>query len=226
MQRYLFPLLFLLCVLPAARGQLVYTPQTIVVDNVKPGDFEGIGRAMLYNTGNDTVTVRWTREIVFLSPGWNTAGCDRNFCYEPTISSATVLLPRRDSTILNVYVYPNGRAGEAEIRMKVVPINRSGTAIGDTLRATYYFNRSVSGTRELALPALPIAPNPVGEEVQINPPADAQTLLIYGANGQLLRQLPLTSAPIYVGDLPPAIYYLEVRDRQRQPLARGRMVKG
>lgn len=226
MHRFLYLLLGMLLFLPAARAQLVYTPKTIVVEEVKPTDFEGIGKAKIYNNGNDTVTVRWTRDIVFLTPGWNAAGCDRNFCYEPTINSATVLIPSRDSTILNVYVYPNGRPGEAEIRMKVVPINRNGAAQGDTLRATYYFNRSVSATPAPALAPLHIAPNPVLEQLRISPVEGAQSLLIFGSGGQLIRRLPFTDAPIYVGDLPPATYYIELRGREQQPLARGRMVKG
>ncbi|MEY3368048.1 MAG: hypothetical protein RI973_1203 [Bacteroidota bacterium] len=91
---------------------------------------EPIAHAWVINTSDDTVNLRWMREIIGpdCPAQWKYRICDDTACYSSNTSSnvifggglfAPVPLPPGDSTILDIHVIPNTVAGCCKLRINL-----------------------------------------------------------------------------------------------------------
>jgi Secretion system C-terminal sorting domain len=65
----------------------------------------------IINKGNSAITLRWTRNIVQVTPGWTTNFCDLNLCYLPSASSKVFELLPADTGLLKPVFLANGIEG-------------------------------------------------------------------------------------------------------------------
>lgn len=184
MPRFLL-LCFLLFTAGTLAAQLTADRQVIIVENVLPTDFEKVGKANVVNTGPDTVTIRWVREVVFLTPEWATAICDRNFCWDPLVDSMEVVLGPGDTTNMDVHAYPMNAEGEGEVIVTVTDLSDPA----NRLELEYYFNRPPSGLTGLVLAPVRVFPNPASGYFLFEAPEGYRNgrLLLFTADGRLLR---------------------------------------
>ncbi len=210
-------LFLLLAAAGALPAQLTFTPDTIRVDDVHPGDFEQVGYATVYNAGADTVTIRWIREIVQLTEGWQTAVCDRNFCHDPVVESEEVVVPAGDSTNMDVHVYPQGVKGTAAVRVSVVDLENPE----DTLRAVYLFSGALVDVNEVPSIIVGLFPNPATEWFTVEAHPAAARIEVLTLEGKQVAAWPYAVGEAYplVG-LPAATYLVQVRDREGRPVGR------
>jgi len=104
------------------------------------------------------IRFRWTRNVIEMTQGWQTAICDNNTCYLPIVSSMEILLGPNDTSILDLHLYPrNIYEGYAYIE---VLIEHSDDAnINNT--AFFFFDSQLTSSNE-EVPSLEfdIYPNP------------------------------------------------------------------
>ena len=69
------------------------------------------------NQSGGTVTIRWTRVIEQIPPGWNTAFCDKNLCWLGSVSTQTFDLENGEDGLLKPIFEPNEIVGTGIVRL-------------------------------------------------------------------------------------------------------------
>jgi len=194
---------------------MVINPNPVVENGVAPGDFEGVGYANVSHDGTDTIQVRWTRKVISITEGWQSAICDKNQCFFPSVSSQPFDFLAGEAARLDVHVYPNGIAGAAVIEVTLV--NMADTT--QSVTGVYYFNQTPSGTTDVNFDAVKVYPNPTQGLFTISEVDEVARVDVFDLTGRTIKQFQYGDGQWYsISDLPQGSYLLRLLGSDGQTL--------
>ncbi len=174
------------------------------------------------NTGDKEEEYRWTRTIVEMTEGWETAVCDKNFCYIPEVESEVFSLGGGEEDILDVHVYPYGVEGQAKIEVSLVNTSTNE----EVAKGVYLFNMDATGTLEAFRTDLVVYPNPATDAFQISSSVDIARLEVYNAIGKLVGNFNYQQGERYsVMNYPQGFYFIKVLNRKQETVSVQRLQK-
>lgn len=212
--KHLLPFLLILLTCRLTSAQVSLNPEQVVVDEVPVDSFQVIGHGRITNLAAETRTYRWTRQVRLLSEGWEAAVCDTNLCYVPTVETATVEMTPGLEANMDVYIYPNGRSGEAIVEVMVVDVDDENI----TASATYYFNVSPSAVRRpVAGNFIKVYPNPVLQRFRLSSNKLTKRVVVYNLLGRQVKDFAYQDGASYeVGELPTGAYLVQLLGQDGQ----------
>lgn len=191
---------------------------TVVGDEVQV-----IGEGTIRNLSNEPVTVLWQRTVIELFDGWETAVCDKNLCYIPTIEEMELELDAGEESIFNVYIYPNGISGGAAI------VELTATDISNTenrVSGVYSFNQTTTSTFSQRKPEIKIFPNPTTNYISVNDADIVESIIVYNIIGRPVKFFSANTGNQYnVTDLPTGMYLVRLVGENNTTLRTVRLSK-
>lgn len=187
-------------------------------------DREIITSATLENTSSKSITVRWERVDESYDDGWTgSAVCDITNCHETDVYSRSFVLEAYETAQLNVRFYPNGRAGEAMVRLiAYVDGDSANTVISGTYSASAQRSVGVLNTK-FDPEDIKVYPNPAPDYVMVSnlPPNDFSSVEVYNMLGKKMLSYTVTPQQAANGvqrfdlsTLSKGIYMIRVFDSQ------------
>lgn len=225
MKQILLSIIFILGVLQISAQVTLSLNPTMVFTDVDPTEFETVAHSYITNTGTDTLTIRWIRQVESISMGWQSAICDINACYsvetDSTPDEFLLTLAPGDSSMLDVHIRPGGLEGTASIKVRVEDVSNSENAV----TGEYLFNM-VSPTLQLKRESLKIFPNPAIDYFQLSDYEQVEQVVIYNLVGQELRRFNVyPGAKFNLGNLQREIYLVRLMDSRNKVIKTFRLRK-
>ncbi len=214
MKRFLL-LLFvsIFCMTAQAQFSIDHTEVT-TAGNISEDDIAA--HARLRNGATTGKTFIWTREEVVMEDGWTSAVCDTNQCYLPFVSTRDFDLNGGESADVIMHLYPDGIAGEGEIKLTLEEENGNPA---DNLEITFFFTVSDS-TTGLDSPenfAVSIFPNPTNDYIALSENEVVKEITIYNILGTPMKQFNVRDGLRYdISDLSSGMYLVGLRDFKGQ----------
>ncbi len=197
----------LLLVASLAWTQVDIQPNPIVVEEVDPDAFEAIGYGTVINATSEAINYTWTRTVVEMTEGWESAVCDKNQCYLPSVSSMDFILLPEEDTLLDVHVYPNNIEGQAIIEVTVTDQDDPA----NTVTARYYFNSEPTNTLEVQRDRFRVYPNPNSGLFSITGADNVASVQVYNLAGKLVSNFDTTLDNQYdIRKLPRGSYLVQL----------------
>lgn len=242
MNKYVLFLIFFVATFSSAVVAQNYTVTPIPasgsadLDNPATQPDDVVASAHITNNTSDSLFLRWERVVNDKPDSWNTAVCDVNLCYFPSVSTKDFVLPPNfeDGEML-VHAYPglepggieeNGAVpGEATVLIRISNLNDPA----DTLIATYNF--TVTGSpivsiSEVELEALKIYPNPASDYFRLTETQEIQQLIVYNVLGRQVKIFDVSSDQNYdISNLPNGVYLVGMIDRDQERVKTIRLQK-
>lgn len=194
-------------------------PATISVSDVT-SDAPTIAKATVTNTSEtDTLTVKWERNVISLSDGWDTSVCDLHKCYGPDTGSSPenrpIVLAPGSTSNLDIYIYPNNVVGAAEIDVTITDL-----ANGDNVLTGKYNIDTTTPTSELfSKDDIQIFPNPAINAFQIKNDRLVRRVKIYNIIGKEVNNYShIRGAQYDVVSYQKGIYIIRLFDQYDQML--------
>ena len=187
---------------------------------------EVIAKGTLTNETADTMRIGWSRNIIELFEGWETAVCDNNLCYAPSINESPqdlVILPGGESQF-NVYIYPLGLSGGRAI-IEVTATDLSNE--NNTVTGRYEFNTNVTtSTTSIPTPDIKIFPNPTVDFISITEAQYVERLIIYNIVGRPVKMFEANYNNTYnIVDLPTGMYLVRLMGEDDKTIKTVRLSK-
>ena len=194
---------------------MVINPNPVVENGVDATDFEGIGYASASHNGTEAITVRWTRKVISMTEGWQSAICDKNQCYFPSVSSQPFEFLAGEAARLDVHVYPNGIEGSAVIEVTLVNVADTTQSV----TGVYYFNQETNGTVDARYQAVKVYPNPTQGLFTISDVDQVERVDIFDLAGRSVKQFQYGGGQWYsISDLPQGSYFVRLLGESGQTL--------
>ncbi len=198
---------------------------------------EPIAHAWVINTSDETIELRWEREIIGQDcpAAWKYRICDDTACYSSnTVSNVLfggglfkpVRLPPGDSTILDLHVIPNTVAGCCQVRMNLSHVVDAQT---DEFITSADFNICVSqlvsvGEREKA--AIRVFPNPTTDYFTLTRNNFVKRVFVSNILGKRVKTFyNPDGGKLDVADLPDGIYLVSLVDDSNRVVKTVRLSK-
>jgi hypothetical protein len=182
-----------------------------------------IAEGTIKNESTDSVTVRWKRNVIKLTDGWETAVCDKNLCYIPTVEEMELELAGGEESTFNIYVYPNGiSGGEAIIELTATDINNPNNSI----TGRYEFNQNTTSTFAVKKTDIKIFPNPTTNYISLTEADEVDHIVIYNIVGRPVKMFDVNYGNRYnVIDLPTGMYLVRLMGRNDKTIKTVRLSK-
>ena len=225
MKQFLLSIIFILGIFQlSAQVTLALKPDMVMTD-VDPSEFETVAHSYITNTGEDTITVRWIRQVDAISMGWQSAICDINACYsvdtDTTPSDFLLTLAPGDSSMLDVHIRPGGLDGSANIKVRIEDVADSENAV----TGEFLFNM-VSPALDFKKESLKIFPNPAIDYFQLSDYDQVDQVVVYNLVGQELRRFNVfPGARFNVSNLQHEIYLIRLVDSRKKVIKTFRLRK-
>lgn len=170
--------------LGAQSSPIVINPNPVVVTGITASNFEGVGHSFAINNTGTGFVARWKRTVVQMTDGWQSAICDKNVCYFPSVGTQTFQFNPGEEARIDVHAYPNGIQGSAVIEVQVFnTTDTTQSAVG-----VYYFNQSPTGVTDVQQDWVKVYPNPTDGLFTIAGAEEVGRVDIFNQAGQLVRQ--------------------------------------
>jgi hypothetical protein len=177
--------------------------------------------ATFTNEAESEKTFTWTLQEVEVTEGWETALCDVNLCYLPTVSSETFTLGAGESGAMDVHVYPNNIEGSAIIEVLIV----EDADTSNEITGLYLFNQTSSVPERLS-ENIKVYPNPAVNEIRIDEPQKVQRIEIFDIQGKTVKNVQTNGNGIVdVSTIPSGNYILRLYDRENEQVSSNLMMK-
>ena len=184
-------------------------------------------KGTIKNIGDTTVTVKWKRNVIALTDGWETAVCDKFLCYLPNIEETPdadfylVLEPGGESNF-DVHVYPFGMEGAAIVEVTATDVNNPE----NTITGRYEFNQNTTSTTTVYKPEIKIYPNPTVNFISLTDSDYVERLVIYNIVGRPVKIFNANYSNLYnVIDLPTGMYLVRLMDENDKTIKTVRLSK-
>lgn len=185
-------------------------------------------KGFLKNESDDTITVKWKRNIVKLTDGWETAVCDKNLCYLPFYGETSeedgtnlVLAPGEESNF-DIHVYPNGVEGEAIVDLTATDVNDAN----NTVTGRFGFNQISTSTHSIDRQAIKVFPNPTTNFISLTEADQVERLVIYNIVGRPVKLFNANYSNQYnVSDLPTGMYLVRLMGNDDKTIKTVRLSK-
>ena len=193
-----------------------------------------VAEAHITNNTSDTLFMKWERIDNTRPDCWETAVCDVNLCYFPTVSTMDfILTPNLTDGQMLVHAYTGGSpgsdptAGDATIVVKIS--NRNDDT--DTLIVEYNFSVTGSATcitsvSEAQREALKVYPNPASDYFRLTETQEIEELVVYNILGRKVKAFAVNNGKSYdVSQLPNSVYLIGMIDRDQETVKTIRLQK-
>jgi hypothetical protein len=208
MKKYILTLVIALFV-SAINAQYTLSPLVKSASGSAAQD-ELITHAHVKNNSGVNATYIWYMTQKNFPNGWESAICDKNTCYDVSVTTASFDLAPGDSGTLEVHLYPHSVSGTASVEVLVYEKNTDSTT---GPKATYSFNAWALNTKaaEKRSNNVEIYPNPATTQLNITlETAKPITIEVYNVLGQLKMKHTHNggTSTMDLADLPAGIYFL------------------
>ncbi len=177
--------------------------------------------ATVTNTSNQTLLLKWKRNIVNQPLGWQTQICDDFAYYTPDISTnyspkyninAPVELAPGASISFSLHIQPLGTAGRG-----VYEIPFSTTKNPDKIIGSLMFTANVEDAdKEFSKATLRLYPNPAIDYFEITPNAPVDEVILYNMIGKKVRTYDATQTNRFdISDIPAGLYLVSLLNEKR-----------
>lgn len=175
---------------------------------VNANDADIPAKATLKNTSEESKEFKWVRNIVNITQGWETAVCDFNLCYNPSVDSMTLTLGPGEESNMDIHIYPNGVVGEAKIELTITEVGVDS----NTIKGTYLFNVTTP-VKKAYLGEIALYPNPTSEYFQVNTREVVAKLEVYNLFGDKYKTFyAYKNKRYFIGDLSNGMYLVRMLD--------------
>lgn len=221
MKNLLFTLFFALGVIQVANAQLqsayhVYPNPSDTITTMDTYDSPAHGD--IENISTDTVRVKWERQIISLSPNFETAVCDPVTCWFPAVNSKTFSLAPGAMGQLTVHFYnsqfdpPPGAPGSGIVHLKLTNLDNAA----DSLTAVYTYN-TLSATNDLPLPTVKLFPNPSKDYFILENAEEVASMRLYALDGREVARFQRSADNTYsIANQAVGTYVLSFEDKNGQ----------
>lgn len=189
---------------------------------VDADELDVVAHSTVKNTGDKEESYVWTRTIVEITEGWETAVCDKNLCYIPSVETEMFTLGAGEEDILDVHIYPSGIEGQARVELSLVK-ESSGEELA---KGIYLFNMDATGTLDVERTDLLLYPNPTMESFQLRSTTDIARLEVYNAIGKKIKDFSYYRGASYsIADYPRGFYFVKVISPKQETISVKRLQK-
>ena len=185
----LLPILFLsfgLFQTAQAQSQSAFHVFPNPADTIAPLDsYDNPADGEIKNISNDTIKVKWERQIIMLTADVTTAVCDPVNCWFPGIGTKIFQLAPNEMGQLIVHFYNNaydpapGQAGSGIVHLKLTNLND----LTDTLTAVYTYS-TLTGIKDLPAANVKLFPNPTADFFTLENATDVAYIRMYTLDGR------------------------------------------
>lgn len=208
-------LLFTLILIPAAL--LFVSAQALYSVTPNPADTTGTvdesdvpADAVISNLTDNTLHLKWERQIITLTSTCETAVCDPNTCWSRGTSTKNFDMDPHESGELLVHFYNNGSPCEGIVHLKIT--NRDNPS--DTLITAFLFNQA-SAAKDLPAANVQLLPNPVSTYFVLANAADVAYIRLFALDGRELQQFKASDDNRYnISTLAPGNYVMALIDKK------------
>jgi hypothetical protein len=187
--------------------------------------------ATVTNTSNQTLLLKWKRNIVNQPLGWQTQVCDDFAFYTPEVATnyapkyninAPVELAPGASLTFSLHIQPMGVAGRG-----VYEIPFSLTKSPDKTIGTLILTANVEDAdKEFSKASLRLFPNPAIDYFEITPNAPVDEIVLYNMIGKKIRMFDASQNNRYdISDIPAGLYLVSLINEKRGVLKTLRLNK-
>ncbi|MCB0663936.1 MAG: T9SS type A sorting domain-containing protein, partial [Saprospiraceae bacterium] len=194
-------------------------------------EFDVVGHSYIVNTTNGNLSLKWVRERNALSPGWESAVCDKNNCYPTNISTNVVdagnpMIPVElgpgDTSIIDVHVYPYGLTGSGIVEVCLYEVGGTD-AIGCMV---YNVTIGTTSTKEVDKEQIQIYPNPTSDYFKLRNVEGVRAIHLYNMLGRSIRNYEVgVGKNYYIGDLPAGMYLASIIGKNGEVIKTTRVIK-
>ena len=196
-------------------------PSTNVYQDVDLTDnwIDLVSHATITNNSDQEVQVKWTRTNVDMPAAWESQICDKNNCYDTSVSSninpggivnVPVVLAPGEESILDVHVSPRMTAGSGTLTVELATVDNPDEVIESAV-----FEVTVDGLSsisEVERRRLAVFPNPTTDYIKIaGNPALIDRVAVYNLLGRQVRDFDVNVNNEYRLDhLPDGMYLVSL----------------
>ena len=226
MRYILLTLVFLLSILRGGAQVTLGISSTEVRTILSAESYEERAKVVIKNNSSQTKKITWQRSIQSITLGWTCFVCDKNQCwpYSMNFPSNVIELAPYATTIIDVYVRPDKRAGSATLDVKVFEV---GSATNN-VSARFYFAASAStkDVREVVKSEIMIYPNPMTDYFMIQEGSGVEKVAVYNIIGRQMKAFKVSDGnKFYINDLPDGIYIIRLQNANGGTIKTARMTK-
>lgn len=243
MKKFVHTLLF--CLLATTFfGQLISIDPEIIEANFENVDLNGSWVDLVIdfhveNISGEVLELKWEREIPDGEGScdfWDTQCCDNNQCYGPQVSSNVdpelgINIPSvmqvGESYEFAFHVLPKGIAGCCTMFIHFYTVADPNTILKTVeIRVKVNDPTCIVATDEPVVAALSLFPNPVNNQLQITDNEIVETIIIYNAFGQRMKEFEARTSNVFdVSDLAAGVYFVSLLGKEEKVLKTVRVVK-
>ncbi len=236
---FLYLSLSVLLSLPLKAQLSIYPAQVKREVTLTADDFgyEETLKFKITNTSNESLRLRWDREVVFSPLGWETQVCDKESSYPYYVGSnidplqginTPVELAAGESFDFYLTIQPFNRTGQCHIRLPFRTIEDTKTVLAEA-DVRFTIIDSKDGARLRADGGRTrLFPNPVVDRFFINNlPDNLSRLDVYNTLGSRVRSFaePQRGESFGVADLPQGVYLVSLVDASGKTVRTLRLLK-
>lgn len=187
-----------------------------------PDTYDSPAKGEVKNLSNVSVTIKWERHIISLSPGIETAVCDPVTCWFPGVSTKVFTLGPEEHGEMTVHFYnPTGEAASGIVHLTLT--NQNNPA--DTLTAVYTYS-TLTSTSELPAPTVKLFPNPSTDFFSLEGAEQVAVMRLFALGGRQIAHFePNISQQYPIGRLPVGTYVLSFEDKNGQMFQAVELIK-
>ncbi len=221
MKNLLFSLFFALGLFHVANteAQSAYHVHPNPSDTITTMDtYDSPAHGEIKNVSSGTITVKWERNEVYLSPNITTAVCDPVTCWFPGVSSKSFQLQKDSFGQMTIHFYnamfdpAPGQAGSGIVHLKLTNLNNAA----DTLTAIYTYN-TLTATNELPAANVKLFPNPTTDFFTLTNADEVASMRLFTIDGREVARFLHSSDNTYsIGNQPVGNYVLSFEDKNGQ----------
>lgn len=221
MKNLVFTLLSVFCLFQRADAQFqsAYHVWPNPSDTITTMDtYDSPAHGEIKNISNQTISIKWERHIISLTPNLETAVCDPVTCWFPHIDTKTFQLEPDSFGQLTVHFYnngfdpPPGQEGSGIVHLKLTNLGDAA----DSLTAVYTFN-TLSATHELPEARVKLFPNPTADYFTLTNAEDVASMKLYALDGRVVARFERNANSTYsIANQPIGNYVLSFEDKNGQ----------
>lgn len=205
---------FALAQIAAAQNPSAYEVHPNPSDVVTAMDnFDSAAHGDIANTSSDSITIRWERHIISITPGIETAVCDPVQCWFPTVDSKTFGLNHDSTGELTVHFYnASGQAASGIVHLKLTNLHNAA----DTMTVVYTYS-TLTGTGELPEANVKLFPNPTTEFFTLENASGVGFMRLFTLDGREVARFTASPDNTYsIANQPAGNYVLSFEDKNGQ----------
>jgi hypothetical protein len=221
MKNLLFTLSFVLGLFQLANAQFqsAYHLWPNPSDTITTQDtWDSPAHGEIKNISSSTITMKWERHIISLTPNLETAFCDPVTCWFPVVDSSTFTLQPDSFGQMTVHFYnkaydpPPGQAGSGIVHIKITNLGDAA----DSLTAVYTFS-TLSGTNDLPEANVKLFPNPTTDYFTLSNAEEVAYMKLYALDGRVVARFEHSPDNTYsIANQPVGNYVLSFEDKNGQ----------